>query len=438
MAGKWPLYDVRALIDANMIAIGDGYRAKNAEFSPNGVPFARAGNINNGFQFSGADHFPEEDLQKIGDKTSQTGDVVFTSKGTVGRFAFVKDDTPRFVYSPQLCFWRSLNPEVLNSRYLYYWMQSTQFSVQFKSVASQTDMAEYVSLRDQRKMQISVPPLPEQLAIAQILGTLDDKVELNRRMNETLEAMARAQFKSWFVDFDPVRAKMEGRDPRLPTDMADLFPHRLVESEEEATPEGWKHGTLQEFASLNPESWSSKLPPDELTYVDLANTKWGYIDNMTKYLWDEAPSRARRVLRKGDTIVATVRPGNGSFALVDTDGLTGSTGFAVLRPKDVADREFVCCAATSSENIERLAHLADGGAYPAVRANEVLSTPATVADAPTRAAFSQLVAPHFDKIETNKREAHTLATIRDTLLPKLISGELRIIDADHYVSERLV
>ena len=160
MAGEWLQYDVRALIDSEMLAIGDGYRAKNAEFSPSGILFARAGNINNGFQFSGADHFPEEDLQRVGDKISQSGDVVFTSKGTVGRFAFVKNDTPRFVYSPQLCFWRSLNPAVLDPRFLYYWMQSTQFSVQFKSVASQTDMAEYVSLRDQRQMQITVPPLP--------------------------------------------------------------------------------------------------------------------------------------------------------------------------------------------------------------------------------------------------------------------------------------
>ena len=249
MAGEWLQYDVRALIDSEMLAIGDGYRAKNAEFSPSGILFARAGNINNGFQFSGADHFPEEDLQRVGDKISQSGDVVFTSKGTVGRFAFVKNDTPRFVYSPQLCFWRSLNPAVLDPRFLYYWMQSTQFSVQFKSVASQTDMAEYVSLRDQRQMQITVPPLPEQRAIADILGTLDDKIELNRRMNETLEAMARALFKSWFMDFDPVRAKMAGRDPGLPKHIADLFPDRMVESELGEIPEGWEATNLSEHVA---------------------------------------------------------------------------------------------------------------------------------------------------------------------------------------------
>ena len=219
--------------------------------------------------------------------------------------------------------------------------------------------------------ELAVPSLSEQRAIAYILGTLDDKVELNRRMNETLEAMARAVFKDWFVDFVPVRAKMEGRDTGLPRRIADLFPDRFVDSELGEIPEGWLSGTIQDIAVLNPESWSAKRPPKEVTYVDLANTKWGYIEGTCRFRWSDAPSRARRVLRRGDTIIATVRPGNGSFALIDEDGLTGSTGFAVLHPVLPADRELVWAASTSPENIERLAHLADGGAYPAVRSDAV-------------------------------------------------------------------
>ena len=98
-------------------------------------------------------------------------------------------------------------------------------------------------------------PSPNNVPSSHILGTLDDKIELNRRMNETLEAMARALFKSWFVDFDPVRATMAGRDPGLPPHLADLFPDRLVDSELGEIPEGWKVGTLEDVASLNPESW---------------------------------------------------------------------------------------------------------------------------------------------------------------------------------------
>ena len=232
MAGEWYRYEVGDLIATKKLLVGDGYRAKNDELSSSGLPFARAGNIDSGFRFDGADHFPEENLARVGNKVSEPGDVVFTSKGTVGRFASVRPNTPRFVYSPQLSFWRSLDRDTIEPRFLYYWMLGPEFFVQFHAVAGQTDMAEYVSLADQRQMHISVPPLPEQHAIAHVLGTLDDKIELNRRMNETLEAIAQTVFKSWFVDFDPVRAKMEGRKPcGMDAATAALFPDSLEQSE---------------------------------------------------------------------------------------------------------------------------------------------------------------------------------------------------------------
>ena len=118
--------------------------------------------------------------------------------------------------------------------------------MQFKGVAGQTDMAEYVSLADQRRMHISLPDIQTQHVIAHILGTLDDKIELNRRMNATLEAMARALFKSWFVDFDPVRAKAEGRDTGLPPAIADLFPDGFEESAVGNVPKGWEVGPIRD------------------------------------------------------------------------------------------------------------------------------------------------------------------------------------------------
>ena len=276
------------------------------------------------------------------------------------------------------------------------------------------------------RISLRAPPLHKQEAIAHILGTLDDKIELNRRMNETLEAMARALFKSWFVDFDPVCAKMEGRDPGLPEPVADLFPDHLVDSELGEIPEGWQPRTLRDISSLNPENWKSNDPPENIRYVDLTNTKWGRIERAEFYPWEKAPSRARRILRKSDTIVSTVRPGNGSFALVDEDGLTGSTGFAVLRPNGPADRALVWCAATSGENIDRLSHLADGGAYPAVQPGEVLSTPVVVALPDVRSAFSRLSDSMLDRMEESKRESRHLVSLRDALLPKLISGNIRV------------
>src|SRR5690606_24939192 len=162
----WTSRSTGDLIAEGKLSIGDGYRAKNSELSTSGLPFARAGNIDGGFHFENADRFPEADLLKVGDKVSQPGDVVFTSKGTVGRFAFVRPATPRFVYSPQLCFWRTQDPATIDARWLYYWMLGGEFTYQMSGVKGQTDMADYVSLTDQRRMEITLPPAPIQRAIA--------------------------------------------------------------------------------------------------------------------------------------------------------------------------------------------------------------------------------------------------------------------------------
>ena len=285
-----------------------------------------------------------------------------------------------------------------------------------------------------KRHRVKLPPIPQQRAIAHILGTLDDKIELNRRMNETLEEMARALFKSWFVDFDPVRAKIEGRWrpgqslPGLPADLYDLFPDRLVDSELGEIPEGWEVKALNEISSLNSESWSQTNSPVKVEYVDLANTKWGLIESTQHFHWKEAPSRARRILRSGDTIVGTVRPGNGSYSLIGTDGLTGSTGFAVLRPSHSRYRELVYLSATAPDNIQWLAHHADGAAYPAIRPDAVAQTEVAIPVANTEAldCFSSAAGMILDKIESTKRETWSLAAQRDALLPKLVSGEVGV------------
>lgn len=286
----------------------------------------------------------------------------------------------------------------------------------------QTTGLGHVTRHDLENIVVGLPPLPEQRAIAHILGALDDKIELNRRMNQTLEEMARATYKDWFVDFGPVRAKLEGREPYLPPELRDLFPDRLVDSEL------GKVKALGDIAVLNPEAWSKAHHPEEIQYVDLANTKWGLIESTQHFHWNDAPSRARRFLRTGDTIVGTVRPGNGSYSLMGNDGLTGSTGFAVLRPLEPWFRELVYLTATAPDNIHRLAHRADGAAYPAVRPEIVSETEVAVpiAEAVVMDWFSATVGPVLDKTEAAKAESHALAAQRDALLPRLVSGELRV------------
>ena len=167
--------------------------------------------------------------------------------------------------------------------------------------------------------------------------------------------------------------------------------------------------------------------------MDLANTKWGTIEATQPFRWQDAPSRAKRILRPGDTIIGMVRPGNGSFAFVSDSGLTGSTGFTVLRPRQSRYRELVFFSATAPENIERLANLADGAAYPAVRPEVVGGTEVAFCEDTVATSFSALVSPILDRMESNKKENHTLAQTRDLLLPRLMSGEIRLSEAEKAV-----
>ena len=351
-------------------------------------------------------------------------DVVLSRRCNPGETGYVSEKI-QFALGQNLVLLRSDQTKVFKP-FLRWLVRGPQWWEQVGSYLNVGAVFDSLKCVDIPSLHLSIPPQAEQRSIAHILGTLDDKIELNRRMNETLEAMAQSLFKSWFLDFDPVRAKMEGRNTGLPKPIANLFPNRFTESELGLIPEGWDFGTLGDIAALNPESWNARNPPEDIVYVDLSNTKWGQIEKIDRYPWKKAPSRARRVLRPGDTIVGTVRPGNGSFALIGRDGLTGSTGFAVLRPKAADDREIVWCAATSRDNIDRLAHLADGGAYPAVRPHAVAGTPVALADFPVKRAFSAMVAPWLDRIEYNRRESRKLASLRNTLLPVLVSGELRM------------
>jgi len=198
---QWTAWNNAQLIESGILEIGDGYRAKNSEMGLVGLPFARAGNIDNGFHFENADLLDEMNVSRAGSKISRPGDVVFTSKGTVGRFAYVKPNTQKFVYSPQLCYWRIKDSSIIDPRFLFYWMHGRDFTNQVHQVKSLTDMADYVSLGDQRQMKITAPPLPTQHKIAAILSAYDDLIENNTRRITILEEMAQALYREWFVHF---------------------------------------------------------------------------------------------------------------------------------------------------------------------------------------------------------------------------------------------
>ncbi len=319
-----------------------------------------------------------------------------------------------------------------DEEFVYYISRLPEFRLFAEKQMSGTSGRQRVSWQSLKNFNIFDFKSCERTAIASVLGSLDNKIDLNRRMNETLEAMARAIFKDWFIDFGPTRAKMEGREPYLAQEIWDLFPDKL---DDEGKPERWEMGVLADIAGMNAKSWTARNHPDEVKYVDLSNTKWGVIETTAKLVWEKAPSRARRIARVGDTIVATTRPGNGSFAYISRDGYTVSTGFAVLTPKEQVYRDLVYIAATNPENIGQLANLADGhgGAYPAVKPSEVSDTEVILPSQEIAEAFAATASAIRNKIEFAKQESRTLTQTRDLLLPKLMSGEIQVHEAEESI-----
>jgi type I restriction enzyme S subunit len=291
---------------------------------------------------------------------------------------------------------------------------------------------ESLKCADIPRFEIPIPPLPEQRAIASILGALDDKIELNRRMNETLEELARTLFKSWFVDFDPVKAKAEGRQPAgMDAETASLFPSRFVESELGRIPEGWFCSSVAELAAINQTSRATSDEFQEIKYVDISAVSRGDISGLATFRRGEEPSRARRRVADGDTVISTVRPERAAYFLVHQPppNMVVSTGFAVLSPT-VAPWAFLHSMVTQPDVFIELGRLADGGAYPAIRADVIARLTAIWPGSVLAERYQASAASLYRRASTNRLESRTLAQLRDLLLPKLMSGELRVPDAE--------
>ena len=286
-------------------------------------------------------------------------------------------------------------------------------------------------------LEIPLPPLPEQRAIAHILGTLDDKIELNRRLNETLEAMARALFKSWFVDFEPVRAKMEGRWrpgeslPGLPAEHYDLFPDRLVDSELGEIPVGWGMKALGEVMKLNPPEPMKRgtLAP----YLDMAALPTS--GSSPDYpLLREYKSGTR--FRNDDTLLARITPclENGKTAFVQSlaTGTVGwgSTEFIVMRAIPPVPPEYTYLLARDDGFREHAIQSMTGtSGRQRVQVDALAPYPLPGPPAEVWTEFSTLISPIFARIEFNRQESLALAAQRDTLLPGLVSGEVGVANS---------
>lgn len=418
------------LEDLNIQLI-DGDRGKNypkqSEFQEKGhCLFLSAKNVTKtGFQFAEKVYISEDRHNRLRSGKLERNDIVLTTRGTIGNVAFYDDsidDEVVRVNSGMLIL--RADSSIWNPRFLYFLFTSRIVQEQIASLTSGSAVPQ-LPAKDLKKFSLPRIPLEVQSYIVKVIGDLSDKLVINTQTNQTLEQMAQAIFKSWFVDFDPVKAKMNGEQPEgMDAVTASLFPEKL--DSETGPPVGWSQGIIADIAKLNAKSWTKKKHPEEVHYVDLANTKNGVIETVTMYDFDEAPSRARRVLNSGDTIVGTVRPGNRSFAFIgETEQpLTGSTGFAVLSPKEEFWTSFVYLATTNDDSIDEYARLADGGAYPAIKPVVVADTPCVIPTTDIAQKFWQLTGAMLKKAHQNRLENEELAKLRDTLLPKLLLGEI--------------
>ena len=439
MVNVWPTMTVEQLQQRRILLVEDGnhgeYRPRPDEFVSAGVAFIRAADMDSGrVLFESASKINAHARQRITKGIGAPGDVLLSHKGTVGKLALVPDDAPAFVCSPQTTFWRTLDQERLDRKFLYAFLRSPGFHAQLATRAGETDMAPYVSLTSQRGLHVTLPPITTQRTIGNILGTLDDKIELNRRMNETLEALARALFKWWFVDFDPGRAKAEGRDPGLPKPLADLFPDRFVDSELGEIPQGWQLGPILICAELlnggtpktdraefwgGPVSWASAKDVSQCGQTFLLDTE----RTITAKGLEES---ATQLIPAFSTVVVARGATTGRIVLFGREMAMNQTCYA-LKSKLNAPFALYC---QLRQEINALVHAAHGSVFDTITTSTFTNSKVVIPTPELIAAFERLAAPVFLRILSNTDESRTLATLRDILLPKLISGELRIYDAE--------
>ena len=400
---------------------------KAASNRPSGQKFLRITDI-----VSGQIDWNTVPYVTVGSRTAEKyrlyhDDIVLARTGaSTGVSAYITNPPPA-VFASYLV--RLRTRPGFDGRFLAYYLRSERFRHYMRGVLGDKSAQPNASASTMTAAPFRAPRDPsEQRAIAHILGTLDDKIELNRRMNETLEAMARALFKSWFVDFDPVRAKMEGRDTGLPQDIADLFPDRLVDSEMGEIPEGWEVAPLGDLLEVNPKR--SLRRGQIAPYLPMRDMPTrGHVPDSVAV----RPFGSGMRFANGDTLVARITPclENGKTAYVDflrdNEVGWGSTEYIVLKPRPPLPNQFAYCLARSAAfrefAIQSMSGTSGRQRVPAaaVKGFLVVAPPVRLA-----AQFGNVAELLFGRANGAGRECRTLATVRDTLLPKLMSGEIQL------------
>jgi type I restriction enzyme S subunit len=341
---------------------------------------------------------------------------------------------------------RPKNTHKVVPEYAGYYFRSSNFR---QAVTAMSSMSTRASLNNEMlgRLSMSLPSSEEQLAIGHILGTLDNKIELNRRMNETLEAMARALFKSWFVDFDPVRAKAKGLNPALPESLADLFPNSFENSELGAIPKGWRASVIGEEVKLSggliqtgpfgSQLHASDYAADGVPVVmpkDLMERRVSTL-SIARVSVADAERLSRHRLQEGDIVYS--RRGDvekhGLIRSREAGWLCGTGCLLVRLGTQWPSPLFVSFALDLPETRAWIVRHAIGATMPNLNTGILAGVPFVVPPHEVLLAFNHVAQHLADRVVASDGEIETLVSLRAALLPKLISGELRIRDAERFV-----
>jgi type I restriction enzyme S subunit len=351
------------------------------------------------------------------------GDVILTREAPLGEVGYV--DFADTVFLGQRLMQYRANPALLEPRFLLYSFLSKDLQNQFGAHEGSGSTVSHIRVGDCSKFELSLPPLSTQRAIASVLGALDDKIEVNRRMNATLEAMARALFQSWFVDFDPVRAKLDGRHPEgMDAETAALFPAEFEEGALGPIPKGWCAGGIADIAA-NPRR---SIQPSQIA----SNTPYIALEHMPRRCialgdWDESADVAsgKSAFKRGEILFGKLRPYFHKVGVAPFDGVC-STDILVVAPKSPEWFGFLLGHLSSDELIQFTDLASTGTKMPRTNWSDISSFKVALPPKPIAATFKRSIQLMLDRIHANLHESRTLAPLRDTVLPKLLSGELRV------------
>lgn len=455
MNADWPVYRVAALEESQKLLVQDGnhgeYRPRKDEFVKDGTAFIRAADLGCGaVNFDSAEKINDVALQRIRKGIGKDFDTILSTKGTVGKIAFVPECSPQFVCSPQTSFWRSLDHDFLDPKFVYYELQSSHFLNQISSRKGETDMADYLSLTNQRRLNIRVPDITVQREVAKVLGSLDDKIELNRQINQTLERIAQAIFKSWFVDFEPVKAKIDAkaasRDPERAAMCAisgksepeldqlspehyqqlvvtaALFPDALVESELGLIPEGWEVMSVSDITSFakGKVDVSALSIENYISTENMLENKGGVVNASSLPSASTVPS-----FSKGHVLISNIRPYFKKIWLARFEGGRSNDvlGFEA-HEKDCI--EFLYNLIYQDEFFDFMMRTSKGAKMPRGDKDAIAGWKFACAGHAVRSFFSEKVRPYYSYIESLNAEVQKLSHTRDALLPKLLSGDVGV------------